>query len=107
LNYSNDQDDFFFIFLFFFLQFFHLIYCSIFQKVPDGPELDDFKEKRKEYDRDIGNILATVAGGSSIDPISIEVEEKSVEAILEETTHSIESNYTNPVCLKYINGGKY
>jgi hypothetical protein len=101
LNYSNDQDDFFF------LQFFHLIYCSILQKVPDGPELDDFKEKRKEYDRDIGNILATVAGGSSIDPISIEVEEKSVEAILEETTHSIESNYTNPVCLKYINGGKY
>ena len=84
-----------------FFQLFYLIDCSIFQKVPDGPELDDFKEKRKEYDRDIGNILATVSGGSSIDPISIEIEEKSVEAILEETTQSTESNYTEQICFKY------
>jgi len=94
---NNKSVDICFISFFVLSQLFHLIDCSIFQKVPDGPELDDFKEKRKEYDRDIGNILATVSGGSSIDPISIEIEEKSVEAILEETTQSTESNYTNQV----------
>lgn len=53
--------------------------------------MDDFKEKRKEYDRDIGNILATISGGSSIDPVQIDLEEKTVEAIQEESSLSIES----------------
>lgn len=61
------------------------------QKVPEGPELDDFKEKRKEYDRDVGNILATISGGSSIDPVQIDLEEKAVEKLLEETATNIES----------------
>ena len=61
------------------------------QRVPEGPELDDFKEKRKEFDREFPNVLATITGGTSTEPLTIEMEEKKVEEILNETVQNIES----------------
>ena len=63
----------------------------VLQRVPEGPELDDFKEKRKEFDREFPNVLATITGGTSTEPLTIEMEEKKVEEILNETVQNIES----------------
>ena len=63
------------------------------EKVPDGPEMDEYKEKRKLYEQEFQNVLSAISGGSSLDPISLEVESRPVEDILTETLTSIESKY--------------
>ena len=65
----------------------------MFQKLPEGPEMEVFKEKKKEYEKEIQNIVASVTGGSNVDPIQIDVEDVTVEEMLEEVVKSTESMY--------------
>ena len=61
-----------------------------FKKIPDGPEMDEYKEKRKEFDKDFPNVLATINGGSSLDIIQLDVENSKIEELLEEATNTVE-----------------
>ena len=72
------------------------------QKLPTGPEIEEFKEKKKEFDREFQNVLATVAGGSSIEPINIEFEEKPVEEVYKESMENIESKTLQSLLLNII-----
>ena len=63
---------------------------SCFQKLPEGPELEGFKDKKKEYEKEIGNIIATITGGSNVDPLQIDLEDVSVEEMLDEIITSME-----------------
>ena len=51
------------------------------------------RRRRKDFDRDFPNILATISGGSSIEPIQLEVESATVEELLDEASTSIERMY--------------
>ena len=55
--------------------------------------MEVFKEKKKEYEKEIQNIVASVTGGSNVDPIQIDVEDVTVEEMLEEVVKSTESMY--------------
>lgn len=62
----------------------------LFQKIPDGPEMDDYKEKRKAFDQDFANILATISGGSNIDVIQLDIEGPKIEELLDEAVNTVE-----------------
>lgn len=53
--------------------------------------MEEFKEKKKEFDREFQNVLGAIAGGSSIEPITIEFEDKAVEEVFKESIENIES----------------
>ena len=65
-----------------------------FQKLPEGPEMEAFKDKKKEYEKEIQNIIATVTGGSNVDPIQIDIEDVSVEEMLDEVAKTAESKFS-------------
>lgn len=73
------------------------------EKVPDGPEMDEYKEKRKLYEQEFQNVLSAISGGSSLDPISLEVESRPVEDILTETLTSIESKNKTKKSFSFLN----
>ena len=52
--------------------------------------MDEYKEKRKEFDKDFPNVLATINGGSSLDIIQLDVENSKIEELLEEATNTVE-----------------
>lgn len=60
------------------------------QKIPDGPEMEDYKERRKAFDRDFPNVLATISGGSNIDAIQLDIEMAQIEELMETATSTIE-----------------
>lgn len=55
--------------------------------------MEEFKEKKKEFDREFQNVLGAIAGGSSIEPITIEFEDKAVEEVFKESIENIESKW--------------
>lgn len=63
------------------------------QKVPDGPEMDEYKERRKVFERDFPNVLATISGGSNIEPIQLDIETAQIEDLLEEATTTVERKF--------------
>lgn len=52
--------------------------------------MDDYKERRKAFDQDFPNILATISGGSNIDIVQLEIESSKVEDLLDEAITNIE-----------------
>lgn len=52
--------------------------------------MDEYKELRKAYDRDFPNVLATISGGSNIDPIQLDIETATVEGLMEEAITTVE-----------------
>ena len=65
-------------------------YLCVSQKLPEGPELEVFKDKKKEYEKEIGNIIATITGGSNVDPLQIDLEDVTVEEMMDEVVNSME-----------------
>lgn len=53
--------------------------------------MEEFKEKKKEFDREFQNVLGVIVGGSSIELIIIEFEDKVVEEVFKEFIENIES----------------
>jgi len=72
------------------------------QKIPEGPEMDEYKEKRKAYDQDFPNVLATISGGSSIEVTQLDIEENKIEDLMEEATATIERKSTADVFISYF-----
>ena len=72
------------------------------QKIPEGPEMDEYKEKRKAYDQDFPNVLATISGGSSIEVTQLDIEENKIEDLMEEATATIERTSTADVFISYF-----
>jgi len=72
------------------------------QKIPEGPEMDEYKEKRKAYDQDFPNVLATISGGSSIEVTQLDIEENKIEDLMEEATATIERTSTADVFMSYF-----
>ena len=52
--------------------------------------MEVYKDKKKEYEKEIGNIIATITGGSNVDPLQIDLEDVSVEEMLDEVVTSME-----------------
>ena len=63
------------------------------QKIPDGPEMEEYKEMRKVFDRDFPNVLATISGGSNIDPLQLEIESTTIEELMDTATSTIERRF--------------
>ena len=70
---------------------------------PDGPELEEQRELRKQYDNEWPNIFNIITGSTSLEPVPIDtclkqddasVSVKSVEDMAKEATQSLERNYT-------------
>lgn len=66
--------------------------------IPEGPEMEEFKESRKEFEREFPNVLGTVTGGTSIDPITVDLANRKVEELLQETTGVLESKLVIQLC---------
>ncbi|KAK7500075.1 hypothetical protein BaRGS_00008622, partial [Batillaria attramentaria] len=64
-------------------------------KLPEGPEMEAFHRMRQEFEKEFNNVTATITGSTSIEPVTIDLEGKRVEELLEETVKSIEK------CLTY------
>lgn len=76
-----------------------------FQKIPDGPEMDDYKEKRKAFDQDFANILATISGGSNIDVIQLDIEGPKIEELLDEAVNTVERKTFYSVIKCFVSRG--
>lgn len=57
--------------------------------------MEEYKELRKVFDRDFPNVLATISGGSNIDPIQLDIETAQIEELMENATSSIERKQTD------------
>lgn len=57
--------------------------------------MEEYKELRKVFDRDFPNVLATISGGSNIDPIQLDIETAQIEELMENATSTIERKQTD------------
>lgn len=69
-------------------------------KVPEGPEVEEFLEKRKAHEKDLPNVQATIQGSTNIDPIIIDVDSKKEEELLKEAITNIESKIPRDFSLR-------
>jgi hypothetical protein len=61
--------------------------------VPEGPEMEPFNKMRHEFEKEKDNMVSTIQGSTSIEPIHVDLEGKQVENLLEEVVTAVESEF--------------
>ncbi|XP_072178424.1 adenylate kinase 9-like isoform X1 [Diadema setosum] len=61
---------------------------------PDGPETSKFKDQRNEFEREWPSIQALLTGTINIEPIQVDIENRSMEDILKEAHTMVEQPYS-------------
>ncbi|ESO88926.1 hypothetical protein LOTGIDRAFT_105959, partial [Lottia gigantea] len=57
---------------------------------PDGPEMDGFKQKIRDFEKEFPSVQATISGNTLVEPLVIDIEEGAVEDVLQNTVKKVE-----------------
>ncbi|XP_041351641.1 adenylate kinase 9-like isoform X3 [Gigantopelta aegis] len=63
-------------------------------KIPTGPELEEFRQKLSEFDKEFSSIVGTITGSAGIEPIEVDVGEKGIEGVLQDSVIQVEKQFT-------------
>ncbi|XP_050391523.2 adenylate kinase 9 [Patella vulgata] len=59
-------------------------------KIPDGPEMDIFREKKKEFEKEFPSVHSTISGNTSIEPQTVDIEDQTIEKVVQNAVDKIE-----------------